>query len=194
MQFQYRRYSFKKRRTENEEEFDAELEESVRTLTSILSRASGGSSNGVDTSGGEGSGGGMSGGAGTSGGEPLESRVAAISAEIAAALAQAQARMYDEGEEDEEETGPEEGYAAQSVGPLVSGIRDTPGTHENNRAEGVGGGESGEEVDELGDENDDEGEREEASPPSPSSSSRLLQSTTTTTPTITTLTSAKRKR
>jgi len=57
--------------------------------------------------------------------EPLEARVASISAEIAAAIAQAQARGYDD---DEEEEGEESGSGQEiggdeTIGPNTSGIR-----------------------------------------------------------------------
>jgi len=54
--------------------------------------------------------------------EPLELRVASISAEIAAAIAQAQARGYDDEEdEDGEESG--SGQEMGTIGPNTSGIR-----------------------------------------------------------------------
>ena len=54
--------------------------------------------------------------------EPLEVRVASISAEIAAAIAQAQARGYDDEEdEDGEESG--SGQEMGTIGPNTSGIR-----------------------------------------------------------------------
>lgn len=143
----YRRYSFKSKRRRSNEDEERELEESVRTLTSLLTRAQGGSGldlaanaahaqphfhSGVDMSGA-----GMT--APTGDDVPLEARVAAISAEIAAAIAQAQSRMYHGGEDDEEdddgegETGPESGDGdgdgeaeAEWLGPLVSGIRNEP--------------------------------------------------------------------
>ena len=56
------------------------------------------------------------------GDEPLEVRVASISAEIAAAIAQAQARGYDnEEDEDGEESG--SGQEMGTIGPNTSGIR-----------------------------------------------------------------------
>ncbi|KAI5122973.1 hypothetical protein M0805_006852 [Coniferiporia weirii] len=134
------RYSFKskKRRTDDgEDEGDAELQESVRTLTSLLSHVSGtavapaaGPSAGVSGYGPRpGSGSGPAVGIVD---EPLEARVAAISAEIAAAIAQAQAQMHGEYEEDvdEEESGSEdedrgEAQAETDVrGLMVSGVRD----------------------------------------------------------------------
>jgi hypothetical protein len=57
--------------------------------------------------------------------EPLEVRVASISAEIAAAIAQAQARGFEgveEGEDDEEQS--ESGQEAEVIAPNTSGIRD----------------------------------------------------------------------
>lgn len=147
MDFFHRRYNFKSKKRRSNEEEERELEESVRTLTSLLTRAQGGS--GLDLaahaahaqhhfhSGADMSGVGMT--APTGDDEPLEARVAAISAEIAAAIAQAQSRMYHGGEDDEEdddgegETGPESGDGdgdgeaeAEWLGPLVSGIRNEP--------------------------------------------------------------------
>lgn len=58
-----------------------------------------------------------------------EQRVAAISAEIAAAIAQAQSRLYEDDVDDEEgeETGAEEEQETEVLGPMVSGIRDEQG-------------------------------------------------------------------
>ncbi len=56
--------------------------------------------------------------------EPLEMRVASISAEIAAAIAQAQSRVYEDEEEEEEESGSgHEMGGIESIGPNTSGIR-----------------------------------------------------------------------
>lgn len=63
--------------------------------------------------------------------ETLEVRVASISAEIAAAIAQAQSRVYedeDDGEEEEEDAGEESGSGQEMgghemIGPNTSGIR-----------------------------------------------------------------------
>lgn len=152
-----RRYSFKtKKRKPNEQDEEHELEESVRTLTSLLSRAHGGAMPGIDLGAHNAHIHGqphlqayVHGAAGRNNAttvssaddEPLEARVAAISAEIAAVIAQAQAqsRLYQEGVDDDEdddgegETGPESGEGeadgeaeAEWLGPLVSGIRNEP--------------------------------------------------------------------
>lgn len=57
--------------------------------------------------------------------EPLEVRVASISAEIAAAIAQAQSRSYEDEEDEEgEESGSgQEMGAIEMIGPNTSGIR-----------------------------------------------------------------------
>ena len=56
--------------------------------------------------------------------ESLQVRVASIGAEIAAAIAQAQSRVYedDDGEDDESGSGQEMG-APEIIGPNTSGIR-----------------------------------------------------------------------
>lgn len=58
--------------------------------------------------------------------EPLEVRVASISAEIAAAIAQAQSRVYedDEDDDDDEQSGSgQEMDGPEIIGPNTSGIR-----------------------------------------------------------------------
>lgn len=65
--------------------------------------------------------------------EPLEIRVASISAEIAAAIAQAQSRVYDDEDdedEDEESGSGQEMGGPETIVPNTSGIR------------GLGGGEN----------------------------------------------------
>jgi hypothetical protein len=57
--------------------------------------------------------------------EPLEARVATISAEIAAAIVQAQTRIYEEEEDSESGSGHEMGIGrAEMIRPNTSGIRD----------------------------------------------------------------------
>ncbi|KAK7467156.1 hypothetical protein VKT23_004215 [Stygiomarasmius scandens] len=105
------KYSFKatKRSQEDEEQDDdIDLEDSVRTISALLQ-----SGNQVQTT-------------GPPGDESLEVRVASISAEIAAAIAQARQRVYededDEGESDD--SGSERGLGGrETIGPNTSGIR-----------------------------------------------------------------------
>jgi len=76
------------------------------------------------------------------GDEPLEVRVASISAEIAAAIAHAQSRVYEEEEEEDEideldeDSGAETGGPGK-LGPNTSGIRGGDGKGES----GTGGDE-----------------------------------------------------
>ena len=126
----------KKRRMDGEgeedEDEDLEFEESVRTLTSLLGHAASASSNTHSNVGPLSSHPGYN-------IEPLETRVAAISAEIADAIAQAQSRMYeddlddDEGDDSGAEDGEGDGGGREGggreregigLGPVVSGIRD----------------------------------------------------------------------
>lgn len=117
----YRRYDFKskRRKTEGDDEGGEDtLEDSVRTLSSLLNAGPDGVMPphiGAD------------GTVQDNPGAPLEARVAAISAEIAAAIAQAQiqAQMYDE-EDDESSEDEREGEGSNSMnarGMNVSGIR-----------------------------------------------------------------------
>lgn len=109
-----RRYSYKsKRRKIGDEDDDRELEESVRTITALLTHNDGGRRMQ------------MSEDSGSSEEPPLEVRVASISAEIAAAIAHAQSRLYDEDEEDDESGQEVEG--PESIGPNTSGIRGDDG-------------------------------------------------------------------
>ena len=55
----------------------------------------------------------------------LEARVATISAEIAAALAQAQVRAFEEEEDDDYDSGSDLGHHAEGIGPKTSGIRSS---------------------------------------------------------------------
>ncbi|KAJ7449812.1 hypothetical protein FB451DRAFT_1374863 [Mycena latifolia] len=108
------KYSFKpKRRKISEEEEEEELADSVRTISALF-QAGGGL--GAD--------------------QPLEVRVASIGAEIAAAIAHAQSRIYEDDDEDEENG------SQETIGPNTSGIRG--GEH---RAEDDDGPEEEEEED-----------------------------------------------
>jgi len=99
-----RKYSFKgKKRKVTEDDDDRELVESVRTISALLQA---GTSMGVSVP-----------------DEPLEMRVASISAEIAAAIAQAQSRVYEDEEEEEESGSGHEMGGIESIGPNTSGIR-----------------------------------------------------------------------
>ncbi|KAG6814343.1 hypothetical protein H0H92_010928 [Tricholoma furcatifolium] len=103
------KYNFKgkKRKVDDEEEDDQDLAESVRTISALFQ--AGGNAM-----------------LPASGDEPLEMRVASISAEIAAAIAKAQSRVYagDEDEDDDEhsESG-QEIEVPEIIGPNTSGIR-----------------------------------------------------------------------
>lgn len=103
---------------------DVELEESVRTISALFSQTAGGSHiapRSAERSGSD---------------EPLERRVASISAEIAAAIAQASSHALDGeddvGEEDEDgerwtaDSGTEIGMA-EGIVPKTSGIRGEAG-------------------------------------------------------------------
>lgn len=100
-----RKYNFKgKKRKITDDDEEQELAESVRTISALFQAGS----NSMLPS--------------QEGDEPLEVRVASISAEIAAAIAQAQARGYDnEEDEDGEESG--SGQEMGTIGPNTSGIR-----------------------------------------------------------------------
>jgi len=90
------KYSFKaKRRKVSEEDDDEELADSVRTISALFQA-----------------------GGGVGSDQPLEVRVASIGAEIAAAIAQAQSRMYEDDDDEEDENGSQE-----TIGPNTSGIR-----------------------------------------------------------------------
>jgi hypothetical protein len=58
--------------------------------------------------------------------QPLEARVASISAEIAAALVHAQSRTYEEEDDDydEDDESGQEVNGPETIGPNTSGIRD----------------------------------------------------------------------
>jgi hypothetical protein len=109
-----RRYSYKsKRRKIGDDDDDRELEESVRTITALLAHSDG--ARNMQTS--EDS--------GSSEEPPLEVRVASISAEIAAAIAHAQSRLYEDDEDDDESGQEVEG--PETIGPNTSGIRGDNG-------------------------------------------------------------------
>ncbi|KAF9532982.1 hypothetical protein CPB83DRAFT_846731 [Crepidotus variabilis] len=100
------KYNFKgKKRKLSDDEDDQELAESVRTISALFQ--AGGSMGDSNTD------------------EPLEMRVASISAEIAAAIAQVQSRTYEdeEDEEDEESGSGHEMGGVETIGPNTSGIR-----------------------------------------------------------------------
>lgn len=105
-----RRYNFKGKKRRIEDDEDRELAESVRTISALFQ-----GSNGSVLQGGRGD-------------ESLEVRVASISAEIAAAIAHAQSRVYEEEEEEDEideldeDSGAETGGPGK-LGPNTSGIR-----------------------------------------------------------------------
>jgi hypothetical protein len=116
------RYSYKSKRRKigDDDDDDQELEESVRTITALF-----GQNRKARTPPDSGS----------SEEQPLEARVASISAEIAAALVQAQSRVYEDEDEDDEEDdeyglevdGPE------TTGPNTSGIRGDDGLRDGTR-------------------------------------------------------------
>ncbi|KAH7930779.1 hypothetical protein BV22DRAFT_1190893 [Leucogyrophana mollusca] len=137
------KYNFKaKKQKLSEEADDLELEESVRTISSLFAQS--GTANGVAARLAE------------AGGpdEPLEARVASISAEIVAAIAQASSRALDEdADELEEEEGMDDedgdGWGSgsgheigghESIVPNTSGIRGSGDGGESGRiGAGVGG-------------------------------------------------------
>jgi len=105
----YRKYDFKgKKRKISEDDDEQSLAESVRTISALFQAGGNGilpSRNSLDAS--------------------LEVRVASIGAEIAAAIAQAQSRVYElDEEEDEEDEESEELGVPEVIGPNTSGIRD----------------------------------------------------------------------
>ncbi|KAF8077945.1 hypothetical protein FPV67DRAFT_1662724 [Lyophyllum atratum] len=106
------KYNFKgkKRKMNEDEDDDQELAESVRTISALFQ--AGGNSM-LPTSG------------SVLQNEPLGVRVASISAEIAAAIAQAQSRVYDDEDEDEDEQSGsgQEMDGPEMIGPNTSGIR-----------------------------------------------------------------------
>jgi hypothetical protein len=119
--FRIRRYSYKpKRRKIGDEEDDRKLEESVRTITALLTHSE--RSRHLQTS--EDS--------GSSEEPPLEVRVASISAEIAAAIAQVQTRLYDDDDEEEDDSG-QEVEGPETIGPNTSGIRGDDGLHDGTK-------------------------------------------------------------
>ncbi|KIJ17413.1 hypothetical protein PAXINDRAFT_131211, partial [Paxillus involutus ATCC 200175] len=117
------KYSFKaKKQKVSDEADDLELEESVRTISALFSQGANDiAPQSTESSGSD---------------EPLEARVASISAEIAAAIAQASSRALDADDDEIEEEGVEEedgeGWStgsgheiggAESIVPNTSGIR-----------------------------------------------------------------------
>ncbi|KAF9454492.1 hypothetical protein P691DRAFT_655680 [Macrolepiota fuliginosa MF-IS2] len=118
------RYNFKGKKRKIEDEEEQELAESVRTISALFQ-----SGNASVLQGGRGD-------------ESLEVRVASISAEIAAAIAHAQSRVYEEEDEEDEideldeDSGAETGGPGK-LGPNTSGIRGGDGKGES----GTGGDE-----------------------------------------------------
>lgn len=151
-----RKYSFKaKKQKVSDETADFELEESVRTISALFSQTS--NANYIAPRSAECSG----------SDEPLESRVASISAEIAAAIVQASSQALD-GEDDVEEDGGEEedgdGWGAssgnemgmaESIVPNTSGIRGDGGESESGYTGGGGVGGKGIDCVEEDDEDSD---------------------------------------
>ncbi|PFH54356.1 hypothetical protein AMATHDRAFT_72852 [Amanita thiersii Skay4041] len=103
------KYNFKgKKRKVSEEEDDRELAESVRTISALFQSGNSTSETGVATT-----------------DEPLDVRVVNISAEIAAAIAQAQSRAFGEvDDDDDDESGSGQEMGRRTIGPNTSGIRD----------------------------------------------------------------------
>ncbi|TFK76440.1 hypothetical protein BDN72DRAFT_831012 [Pluteus cervinus] len=116
------KYSFKgKKRKLAEEDEAEELAESVRTISALFQAAAGGAllPTGRPPLPSE---------------EPLEVRVASISAGVAAAIAQAQSRVYDDGDEedgDEESGSGREVGRGGVIGPNTSGIRGFGGENDD---------------------------------------------------------------
>ncbi|KAF9053693.1 hypothetical protein BDZ89DRAFT_1004683 [Hymenopellis radicata] len=116
------KYSFKTKRRkvveESDDEDERELEDSVRTISALFHAGGAAlSAPHAETSGPE---------------DPLEVRVASISAEIAAAIAQAHARSYDDDDEEEDELAEDsqsgdELSCRDTIGPNTSGIRGRGG-------------------------------------------------------------------
>ncbi|KAG0707748.1 hypothetical protein DFH29DRAFT_595901 [Suillus ampliporus] len=113
------KYNFKaKKQKVAETAGDLELEESVRTISALFSQTGGVTARPLETG---------------APGEPLEATVASISAEIAAAIAQASSRALDEDEdemEEEEGVDDDDGWCSgheigrpESIVPNTSGIR-----------------------------------------------------------------------
>ncbi|KAJ7155965.1 hypothetical protein C8R43DRAFT_998501 [Mycena crocata] len=103
------KYSFKakRRKVSEDEDDDEELADSVRTISALFQ-----SGGGMDAN------------------QPLEVRVASIGAEIAAAIAHAQSRMY----EDDDEDGENGSHETETIGPNTSGIRG--GEHRTEDSDG----------------------------------------------------------
>ena len=116
------RYSFKPKKQKVDDVDDETLKESVRTLSSLLSlttdiNALGDSSNFASSS------------------EALQAHVATLSAEIAAAFAEAQSRLYganDEGANDEEDN--EEGSSSEAEESEGTGLVGSDNRNERDEA------------------------------------------------------------
>lgn len=133
-----RKYNFKaKKQKVSDTTEDLELEESVRTISALFSQTGSVVTRPLEAS---------------VPGEPLEARVASISAEIAAAIAQASSRALDEDEdemEEEEGVDDDDGWCSgheigipESIVPNTSGIR---GSGDDNGGKGIPGVEDNDE-------------------------------------------------
>jgi hypothetical protein len=135
----FRKYNFKaKKQKVSDTTEDLELEESVRTISALFSQTGGVATRPLAVS---------------MPGEPLEARVASISAEIAAAIAQASSRALDEDEdemEEEEGVDDDDGWCSgheigrpESIVPNTSGIRGSG--NDDNGGKGIAGVEENDE-------------------------------------------------
>ncbi|KAG6820362.1 hypothetical protein H0H93_001554 [Arthromyces matolae] len=129
------KYNFKgkKRKMNDDDEDDHDLAESVRTISALFQTENDISPATVDGS--------------------LDTRVASISAEIAAAIAKAQSRVFDEDEDDEQSCSGQDDDGPDIIGPNTSGIRGLGGL----QALGIGDtrGNSDKEVRRLFEEDED---------------------------------------
>ncbi|KAJ2931412.1 hypothetical protein H1R20_g5762, partial [Candolleomyces eurysporus] len=107
------KYNFKGKKRKLDDDDEQDLVESVRTISALFQTGNPSGTSSTDPH------------------VPFEAQVASISAEIAAAIAQAKSRAYDDDEEDEDEDdeGEEESGSGQemaapeTIGPNTSGIR-----------------------------------------------------------------------
>jgi hypothetical protein len=107
------KYNFKGKKRKLGDDDEHDLVESVRTISALFQAGDPSAASSTDPH------------------VPFDTQVASISAEIAAAIAQAQSRAYDDDEEDEDEDdeGEEESGSGQemaapeTIGPNTSGIR-----------------------------------------------------------------------
>ncbi|OJA19052.1 hypothetical protein AZE42_06314 [Rhizopogon vesiculosus] len=127
------KYNFKAKKQKVSDTGDVlELQESVRTISALFSQRGGGRARPLQA-------GGLD--------EPLEARVASISAEIAAAIAQASSRTLDEDEDEmEEEEGIDDDdgwYSGHEIGRTESIVPNTSGIRGGGDGDGGGGGGKG---------------------------------------------------